>query len=56
MKPKTPYLPLRALFVPYQIFPANPVRLDFIVTRNQRDFHHSPIPAVSSEKLLEMLK
>jgi len=30
--------------------------LDFIVTRNQRDFHHSPIPAVSPERLLEMLK
>jgi len=30
--------------------------LDFIVTRNQRDFHHSPIPAVSPERLLDMLK
>jgi len=30
--------------------------LDFIVTRNQQDFHHSPIPAVSPETLLERLK
>jgi predicted nucleic acid-binding protein len=29
--------------------------LDFIVTRNQRDFRNSPIPAVLPEELLEKL-
>jgi len=28
--------------------------LDFIVTRNQRDFHLSPVSAVLPEKLLEL--
>jgi predicted nucleic acid-binding protein len=32
------------------------VGLDFIVTRNNRDFPHSPVPAVSPEELLEKLK
>jgi predicted nucleic acid-binding protein len=29
--------------------------IDLIVTRNQRDFRHSPVPAVSPEEFLEKL-
>ena len=35
---------------------ADGAELDFIVTRNRRDFHLSPVSAVSPDKLLEMLK
>jgi len=34
---------------------AKSMGLDFIVTRNKRDFPHSPVPAVSPEELLEKL-
>jgi len=39
-----------------QVEAAKSLGLDFIVTRNQRDFHLSPVSAVPPEKLLEMLK
>jgi predicted nucleic acid-binding protein len=35
---------------------AQSMGLDFIVTRNNRDFRYSPIPAVSPEELLAKLK
>ena len=39
-----------------QVEAAKSLGLDFIVTRNQRDFHLSPVSAVPPEKLLDMLK
>ena len=38
-----------------QAMAANVAGLDYIVTRNQRDFRNSPITAVSPEELLEKL-
>ncbi|MDR0328363.1 MAG: PIN domain-containing protein [Planctomycetaceae bacterium] len=35
---------------------AKSIGLDFIVTRNKRDFPHSPVLAVSPEELLKKLK
>jgi len=35
---------------------ANIAKIDFIVTRNIRDFRCSPIPAVTPEKLLETIQ
>jgi predicted nucleic-acid-binding protein len=38
-----------------QAVAADGAGIDFIVTRNKRDFRNSPVPAVSPEELLEKL-